>query len=119
MSKEKCSVESVIESAMKNLDVSVEKQKAVGDTIVNEKGQSVIPVFNMTVGVMCGGGEYGGVKVAKDLSDRFAGGVVTVCNLKPDCFIVDNSKGFTVVNHNDCFESLLRIISKIAGEITK
>jgi len=66
MSKEKNNVENVIESAMRNLDLSVEKQKTVGEVIVNERGQRVIPVFNMTVGVMCGGGEYGSLKISKD-----------------------------------------------------
>lgn len=113
MSKEKNNVENVIESAMRNLDFSVEKQKTVGEVIVNERGQRVIPVFNMTVGVMCGGGEYGSLKISKDLGERFAGGNVTLCNMKPDCFIIDNGKGFSVVNHNDALDGILKLISKI------
>lgn len=107
-------VEAVVESALKKIK-DYGANQVVGTPIVNDLGHTVIPLSNVTVAVFSGGGEYGEVNVSKQVGDKFAGGCVTVCSLKPDTFIINNGTGFSVANSsNDIIEGITFAISKIA-----
>lgn len=117
MIKDKNNIQSIIETAIKNVDCILQQNRTVGSPIVNEKGQTVIPVCSVTVGILSGGGEYADVKVAKDLGEQVAGGGITICNMKPSCFIVDNGDGYKIVNTNDSFEVFVKALMKLAEKI--
>lgn len=112
----KNNVQKVIESAMQNAN-EFSVNKIVGEPIKNESGQIVIPISNVTVAVFSGGGEYGDVKIAKEIGDHFAGGELTVCSVKPSCFVVDNGNGFSVIKSNDVLENLCAIIKSVADKL--
>ena len=118
MQNEKSSIEKVLESTVKNLSAVIEVDKITGTPIKNEKGQTAIPVSNLTVGLICGGGEYGDVKVIKETGEYFAGGAVTIASVKPQCFLIDNGDGFKVINESgEGLESFFKALAKIIGKI--
>ncbi len=111
-------VEQVIESALKKIKEYGANQ-VVGTPIVNDKGHTVIPMSNVTVAVFSGGGEYGDVKVEKGIGEKFAGGAVTVCSIKPETFIVNNGLGFSLAKSNsDLVEGITLAFVKL-GELLK
>ena len=112
-------VEQVVESALKKIHEFGTNQ-VVGTPIVNDKGHTVIPLSNVTVAVFSCGGEYGDVKVSKDIGEKFAGGAVTVCSIRPDTFIVNNGLGFALAkSNNDLIEGLTYAITKLGDLIKK
>lgn len=113
MEKEnKGNIEKVIESVMQKISEANANQ-IVGTPIKNESGQMVIPVSNLTVVSFGGGGEYGDVKISKSIGNHFAGGTFTVCNLKPNTFLIDNGSGFFVMKNNDSFDAVFAIIKNM------
>ncbi len=112
----KNNVEKVIESAMKKMN-EISGSQVLGMPIKNELGQTVVPVSNVTMAIFSGGGEYGDVKVSKALGERFAGGGITVCSLKPTYFIIDNGAGFTVTKTTDVLDNVLGLIRTITDKI--
>lgn len=113
MQNEKNDVEKVLESAIKNFDGLIKTEKIVGESIVNEKGQKVVPVSTITTGVVCGGGEYGSVKVIKTSGENFAGGAASVSLVKPECFLIDNGDGWSVINQKgEGLEALLKTLAE-------
>lgn len=111
-------VEQVIKSALEKIKF-LSGNQVVGTPIVNDFGQTVIPLSSVTVAVFSGGGEYGGVKASSKLSEKFAGGNVTICSLKPDSFIINNGKGFTVSKNSDMLNSVLSAINQIGETLKK
>ena len=117
MKKEsKVNIDGVIESLMGKIS-EVSANQIVGTPIKNESGQMVIPVSNLTVLSFGGGGEYGDVKVSKAVGSQFAGGTFTICNLKPNTFLIDNGKGFFVMKSNDSFDALFTIMQHLFEKI--
>lgn len=118
MQNEKSSIEKVLESTVKNVSSIIEVDKIVGSPVKNEKGQTAIPVSKLTVGLICGGGEYGDVKVIKESGENFAGGAVTIASVKPQCFLIDNGDGFKVINESgEGLEAFLKAIAKFIGNV--
>ena len=112
----KNNVQKVIESAMEKIN-EIKATQIVGEPIKNELGQTVIPVSSVTYAVLSGGGEYGDVKIAKEVGDHFAGGEITICSLKPNCFIIDNGNGFFITKNSDVLENIYSIIKVISEKI--
>ena len=109
-------VEQVVESALKKIKEYGANQ-VIGTPIVNEKGHTVIPMSNVTVAVFSGGGEYGDVKANSSVGEKFAGGAVTVCSIKPETFIVNNGMGFSLAqSNNDLVEGIGLVFAKL-GEL--
>lgn len=117
--EEKNKVTDLVERTFKDIDLSVEAYNVLGEKIINEKGQTAVPVNAVTVVAMSGGGEYGKVKLASDGGEKFAGGSVTIKTIKPQYFIIDNGNGFTVTDGLDPFCSLFNFLKDIAGKIKK
>lgn len=116
---EKNTVTELVERTLKNIDLTVESEKVVGERIVNEKGQTAVPINSVTVMTFSGGGEYGEVKMSTMQGEKFAGGNVTVKSIKPQFFVLDNGKGFSVVNGFDPLYGLLAAIKELADKIKK
>lgn len=117
--EEKNKVTELVERTLKDIDLSVEAYNVLGEKIINEKGQTIVPVNAVTVVAMSGGGEYGKVKIASDGGEKFAGGSVTVKTIKPQFFIIDNGNGFTVTDGLAPLTSLLNFLKDVAGKNKK
>lgn len=117
MSKEKNNVENVIESASESLENLIDVNKIVGEKITNERGQTVIPISKLTIGILGGGGEYGQLKISEKLGERFAGGSFIISSIKPECFVIDNGNGFEVVDDNSALDSLFLAIKRVLEKL--
>lgn len=109
-------VEKLVEKAIGNLNEFGGKQVA-GEPFVNQLGQTIIPISNVTTAVFSGGGEYGDVKISKEIGSRFAGGDFTICSVKPTYFIIDNGVGFTVTKTSDELQNLVAILNKLIEKL--
>ncbi len=116
ISEEKNKVEKIIESAMNKINL-ISGSQIIGDKIINENGQAVVPICNLTVAVISGGGEYGDVKIAKAVGDHFAGGDVTVCSVKPTAYVIDNGSGFSVIKNTDIIENISALTKLILEKL--
>lgn len=113
MQGEKNDVEKVLESAIKNFDGLLKTDKIIGERVVNERGQTVVPVSKITGAVISGGGKYGDVKIIKQSGERFAGGSASLSFCKPECFLIDNGNGWTVINERgEGLEALLKSVAE-------
>lgn len=116
---EKNLVVELIESAVNGAKVKIESESVVGEKIINDKGQTATVINSVTVMTMGGGGEYGDIKPSTMLGEKFAGGAVTVKSVKPQFFLIDNGKGFQVVNGLDPLYGLIALFKEITEKASK
>ena len=119
MLKENNNVQNVIKSATENAEAIIDVNKIVGEPILNQRGQTAIPISKVTVGVLSGGGEYGELRLSKEIGERFAGGALTITSVSPECFLIDNGNGFEIVNANGALDSLMIAISQLINKVKK
>lgn len=88
---EKEKINNLIQSSNTNLNCLADVDTVIGKPIVTASGFQVIPFSKVTMGNLSGGGEYGDVKIVKELDSMpFAGGSGSVISMKPMGFIVDD-----------------------------
>ena len=116
---EKNLVAELVERTINHAEVGLENQHTVGKKIVNDRGQTATVINSVTVLTVSGGGEYGEVKTSALLGEKFAGGAVTLKTVKPQFFLVDNGKGFKVINGIDPLYGLIGILKEISDKIKK
>ena len=88
---EKEKINNLLESSNTNLNVLADVDTVMGKPIVTASGFQVIPFSKITMGNLSGGGEYGDVKIVKELDSMpFAGGSGSVISMKPMGFLVDD-----------------------------
>jgi sporulation protein YtfJ len=88
---EKEKINNLIESSNTNLNVLADVDTVMGKPIVTASGFQVIPFSKITMGNLSGGGEYGDVKIVKEVDSMpFAGGSGSVISMKPMGFLVDD-----------------------------
>lgn len=88
---EKEKINNLIEASNTNLNVLADVDTVMGKPIVTASGFQVIPFSKITMGNLSGGGEYGDVKIVKEVDSMpFAGGSGSVISMKPMGFLVDD-----------------------------
>lgn len=92
----------------------------LGTPVFTASGAQVIPFSRITLGNLSGGGEYGDVKVVKEIDGMaFAGGSGSVVSLKPMGFIIDDGKNCRVVRLTDePIDNLIEKASDILRNVT-
>ena len=53
----------VIETALKNLNSLIDVNTVIGKPINENSGDYIVPISTVTLGVLCGGGEYGKIGI--------------------------------------------------------
>ena len=88
---EKEKINNLIQSSNTNLNGLADVDTVIGKPIFTASGFQVIPFSKVTLGNLSGGGEYGDIKVVKELDAMpFAGGSGSVVSMKPMGFLVDD-----------------------------
>ena len=89
----------MVSCIMENLGTVLDTNTVVGKPVITMDGSTIIPISKVTVGFVCGGGEYGDVKFLKfDEPFPFAGGNGAILSMKPSGFLVDCGQGLKFVN---------------------
>ena len=115
MAEKNQKIHNLIDASAENLDTRVDVNTVVGKPIMTASGFQVIPLSKVTMGNLSGGGEYGDVKVVKEIDAMpFAGGSGAVISMKPMGFLIDDGKSCRILRITD--EPIDNLIER-AGEI--
>ncbi len=117
MAEKERKINSLIDVAIENLDNLADVNTVIGKPIITASGFQVIPFSKVTMGNLSGGGEYGDIKVVKEIDAMpFAGGSGAVISMKPMGFLIDDGKSCRILQITD--EPLDNLITR-AGEIVR
>lgn len=113
-------MENMIQSSIVNLSTLADVNTVVGSPITTASGFQLIPFSKITMGSLAGGGEYGDVKVVKEIDGMpFAGGNGSVISMKPMGFILDDGKSCRIIRITDePLDNLIEKTSEIVQKIT-
>lgn len=113
-------MENMIQSSIVNLSTLADVNTVVGKPITTASGFQLIPFSKITMGSLAGGGEYGDVKVVKEIDGMpFAGGNGSVISMKPMGFILDDGKSCRIIRITDePLDNLIEKTSEIVQKIT-
>ena len=94
-------ISTVVETALKNVNLLADVNTIVGKPLLTEDGDCIIPISKITVGVLAGGGEYGKINIFNKGADLpFSAGNGSIISVKPSGFLIkdksDNYKVLTV-----------------------
>lgn len=119
MQKNQKNVENITEKALKCLNEIAKNNSVVGVPIKAED-YTIIPISKITVGLLCGGGEYGDVKVIKK-SETFpiSAGSGTVVSIKPSGFLVIGKDVKLLKTDNNLYEGMFEKIEGIVGKLNE
>ncbi len=107
----------LIGSSLEKLDALADVNTIIGKPIITASGFQLIPFSKVTLGNLSGGGEYGDVKVVKEVdSFPFAGGNGAVISMKPLGFLLDDGKTCRILRIGE--EPVDNLIER-AGEIIR
>ncbi len=111
----------MVSSIMENLGTVIDTNTVVGKPVTTMDGSTIIPISKVTIGFVCGGGEYGDVKFMKyDEPFPFAGGNGAILSMKPTGFLVDRGQGLKFVNvTNQPMEKLFDSASEFLVNLSK
>ena len=117
MVEKKEKINGLINASMDNLDALADVNTIIGQPIITASGFQIIPFSKVTMGNLSGGGEYGDIKVVKEIDALpFAGGSGAVISLKPMGFIVDDGSNCRIMRVSD--EPMDNLIER-AGDILR
>lgn len=117
MAEKKEKINGLINASMDNLDALADVNTIIGQPIITASGFQIIPFSKVTMGNLSGGGEYGDIKVVKEIDALpFAGGSGAVISLKPMGFIVDDGTNCRIMRVSD--EPMDNLIER-AGDILR
>jgi sporulation protein YtfJ len=105
-----------VESFQKLIDVNT----VIGNPIFTSSGFQIIPFSKITMANLSGGGEYGNVKVIREIDGLpFAGGASGIVSLKPMGFLVDDGKSCQLIRvSEEPLDNLIEHASEIVKNFT-
>jgi len=108
-------INNLIDASMEQLDSLADVNTIIGKPIITASGYQIIPFSKVTLGNLSGGGEYGDVKVIKEIDSLpFAGASGAVISMKPMGFLVDDGKSCRILKVTE--EPIDNLVER-AGEI--
>ena len=123
MDTENNRINQVIETAIQNLNTAIDVNTVMGEPIVGENGEYIVPFSKITFGVLAGGGEYGKVSILKKSTDLpYSAGNGAIVSLKPCGFLIKNSKddSFKIVSVSDTpYEKFIEKASEFIENLSK
>lgn len=107
---EKRSIDGMISSVFENVKGLMETNTVVGKPVMAENGAVIIPISKVTLGIVCGGGEYGSRE-----NGQYAGGNGVGMSVSPLAFLVGNGDEIKLVNVNDksSFDKIIDAIPEV------
>jgi sporulation protein YtfJ len=98
MSEKNQKINHLVDSSIQHLNQLADVNTVIGKPFTTVSGHQIIPFSKVTMGNLSGGGEYGDVKVIKEIDSLpFAGGSGAVISMKPLGFLIDDGKGCQIL----------------------
>ena len=112
-------IDRLIDATVANMNMLADVNAVIGKPILTASGFQLIPFFKVTMGNLSGGGEYGDVKVVKEIDSMpFAGGSGAVVSMKPMGFLVDDGSTCRILRITDePIDNLIERASDIMRDI--
>lgn len=113
-------IDSMIQETTVHLSNLADVNTVVGAPITTASGFQLIPFSKVTLGTLSGGGEYGDVKLVKEIDGMpFAGGSGSVVSMKPMGFILDDGKTCRIIRiSEEPLDNLIEKASEILQKVT-
>lgn len=121
MSSEENRINSVVETALKNLNSMLDVSTVIGKPVKTDDGDLVLPVAKVTLGVISGGGEYGKLGLFKKGSDLpFSAGNGAIVSVKPSGFLIKNCDGnYKILSvESGAYEKIMEKATDFLSELT-
>lgn len=121
MAEKQEKINGLIDNSLQALNALADVNTMIGKPIITASGLQIIPFSKVTMGNLSGGGEYGEVKMVKELDALpFAGGSGAVISMKPMGFLIDDGKNCRIVKVTDeALDNLVERASDIIRDIVK
>ncbi|MDD3831965.1 MAG: spore germination protein GerW family protein [Clostridia bacterium] len=109
-------IKQIVDSAVRNLRSLAEVNTIIGKPMMTVQGDTILPISQVTLAFIAGGGEYGKKKKVK-LDNQFAGGTGGGATLSPVGFLVINNDGIKILKTDQ--QSNLSKIVDVAVDMLK
>lgn len=108
-------INNLINSTTQSFQDFIDVNSVVGTPIYTASGFQVIPFSKIITANLSGGGEYGQIKVIREINGLpFAGGAGGVVSLKPMGFLVDDGKSCQLIRvSEEPLDNLIEHVSEI------
>ncbi len=112
-------IERIMDSAFGKIRTMTDADMIVGDPILMPDGTSIVPISKISVGVVSGGGEYGG---DKQYDYPFAGASGAGMSVQPVCFLISDGKSVRMMNvgskspFDKVMDTVLQVVSSFFGK---
>ncbi len=120
MSEKNKKLNNLVDTSVVKLGDLADVNTVIGKPFTTASGFQVIPFSKVTMGSLAGGGEYGDIKVVKEMDSMpFAGGSGSVISMKPMGFLIDDGKTCRVMHITDQpLDNLIERASEIVRNVT-
>lgn len=120
MEKQEEKINRIVDANALVLSNLADVNTVMGTPITTASGFQIIPFSKVTMASLSGGGEYGNVKVIKEIDGMpFAGGSGSVVSMKPIGFLIDDGKTCrTVLVTDEPIDNLIEKATEIVRNIT-
>ena len=108
-------VENVLNETLTKLKSMLDVDCIIGNPIINESGDTIIPISKATIGFVSGGGEYNNPHKHKLEEYPFAGGSGAGCTISPIGFLIvkKDKVNYINVNGDNTVTKICDIMTKI------
>ena len=119
MSEKNEKIDRLLDATVSNMNMLADVNAVIGKPILTASGFQIIPFFKVTMGNLSGGGEYGDIKVVKEIDSMpFAGGSGAVVSMKPMGFLIDDGTSCRILRITDePIDNLIERASDIIKEV--
>lgn len=120
MAEKSKNINDLMNSTANTFQKLVDVNTVIGNPIYTASGFQVIPISKITMANLSGGGEYGDVKVIRELAESpFAGGSGGIVSMKPMGFLIDDGRSCQLIRVSDePLDNLIEQASEIIRNVT-
>ena len=120
MSSKNKKINDLAASTAETLHRFIEVNTVMGTPIFTASGFQIIPFSKITMANLSGGGEYGNVKILREIDElAFAGGTSGVVSMKAMGFLIDDGKSCQLIRVSDePLDNLIEHASEIVRNFT-
>ncbi|MCI6859959.1 MAG: sporulation protein YtfJ [Clostridia bacterium] len=115
-------IESLIDSSLERVKSLIDVNCVIGEPLTMPDGSTILPISKVTMGFVCGGGEYNDLSV-KRLDDEYpmAGGIGGGFSVNPIGFFVVQDKKYKLIptDKTSMYTELLKNASMVVKKIVE
>ena len=115
-------INELIQGAMDKIKVLIDSSTIIGEKIVTDEGNVIIPISKVTVGYVVGGGEYADLSTRKkNTTYPMAGGSSGGVSVSPVGFLIekDGEISYISVENKTAYQTILNLFNTIMAKISK